>query len=395
MRRATAGVSACTALTVLTALPLAAQNYRGAFVIRLGHDTTAVERFERTRERLAGEDVLRAPRAALRTFTITFDRDGTVRRAEIANTRPGSPADSPPNFRVVATFSADSLTVETYRDTAVTTRHLAAPAGVIPNVAGAASSWVGLELASLKLRKSKQDSIAVPVYTMGGNATGTWSVWKIAGRRDSIARYDGNDVFHAKVDGDGRIQGAVPLSGTQQFTVERVRSADTRALYAAFAARDNQGQALGTLSPRDTVRASVAGANLWIDYGRPSKRGRVIFGSTIVPWGQVWRTGANAATQFRTDRDLEIQGTTIPAGTYTLWTVPNQSGGWKLLFNRQTGQWGTEHDPARDFAQVDLRVTALPAPAERFTISVEPQNGGGVLQLDWDTTRAAVNFNVR
>ncbi len=388
------------ATTVIIALaaasPLAAQNYRGAFVVRLGHDTTAVERFQRTKERLTGEGVLRAPRTTLRTFTIDFSRTGAVTRAEVASARPGAPAESAPAYRVVATFTADSLTVEIHRDTnAPVVRHLPAPPGIIPNVAGAASSWVGLELASLALKKSRQDSIDIPVYTLGANATGSWSAWKIAGRRDSIALYDGNDVFHVKVDGDGRIQGAVPISGTQQFTVERVRAADTRALYAAFAARDQQGQALGMLSPRDTVRASVGGANLWIDYGRPSKRGRVIFGSTIVPWGQVWRTGANAATQFRTDRDLDIQGTTIPAGTYTLWTIPNQNGSWKLLFNRQTGQWGTEHDPARDFAQVDLHLSALPSPVERFTISVEPQNGGGALQLDWDTTRAAVNFNVR
>lgn len=390
--------AAPTLLIALTAAaPLAAQNYHGAFVVRLGHDTTAVERFERTRDRLSGEDVLRTPRSALRSFSVDFGRDGRVTRAEVANLRPGSPADAPPNLRIVATFSADSLTVETRRDTAVTTRHLRAPEGIVPNVAGAASSWVGLELASLRLKQSKQDSIDFPVYTLGGSGTGTWSAWKIRGRRDSIGLYDGNDVFHAKIDGQGRIQGAVPLSGTQQFTVERVRSADVRALYARFLARDQQGQSLGMLSPRDTARALIGGDSLWVDYGRPARRGRVIFGSTIVPWGQVWRTGANAATQFHTSRDIQVEGVSIPAGTYTLFTIPSRNGPWKLLFNRRTGQWGTEHDPAMDFAQVELRTTALQAPVERFTIGITTDNGGngGQLQLDWDTTRAAVNFTVR
>ena len=84
----------------------------------------------------------------------------------------------------------------------------------------------------------------------------------------------------------------------------------------------------------------------------------------------------------------------IPAGTYTLWTIPSP-GGWKLLFNRQTGQWGTSHDPARDIAQLDLRVSTLPAVVERFTVSIVPDGAGGVMHLDWDTTRASFTFGIR
>ena len=175
----------------------------------------------------------------------------------------------------------------------------------------------------------------------------------------------------------------------------RVASVDITALATAFAARDQQGQPLGLLSPRDTVRASVGGASLMIDYGRPSKRGRQIFGSTIVPWGQVWRTGANAATQFRTDKALDIGGVTLPAGFYTLWTIPEQTGGWRLVINSQTGQWGTAHDASKDLFQVPMTTSTLPQPVERFTISVVPSGPGGTLNLDWDTTRASIPFTVR
>jgi hypothetical protein len=131
-----------------------------------------------------------------------------------------------------------------------------------------------------------------------------------------------------------------------------------------------------------------------VDYSRPAKRGRVIFGSAIVPWGEVWRTGANAATQFRTDHALDMGGVTVPAGFYTLWTIPSPDG-WKLLINSETGQWGTAHKAERDIYQLDMTMTTLPQPVERFTISIVPGAQGGTLSLEWDTTRASIPFAVR
>ena len=137
----------------------------------------------------------------------------------------------------------------------------------------------------------------------------------------------------------------------------------------------------------------MAGATLWFDYGRPGKRGRVIYG-TVVPFGEVWRTGANAATQFRTDRALEFGKTVVPAGFYTLWTVPGPKG-WKLIVNSETGQWVTAHKDSLDLYTIDMKVSRLPQVAERFTITVEPRPQGGTLNFDWDTTRASVPFAVK
>ena len=148
------------------------------------------------------------------------------------------------------------------------------------------------------------------------------------------------------------------------------------------------------LSPRDTTEQTVGGARLLVDYGRPSKRGREIFGG-LVPWNQVWRTGANEATHFVTNKDLAIGGTKVPAGTYTLYTLPAPDG-WKLIINKQTGQWGTEYDQAQDLARIDMRVEKRPEPLEQFTIAIEPQGQqGGVLRLAWDTTQASVPFTVK
>ena len=146
------------------------------------------------------------------------------------------------------------------------------------------------------------------------------------------------------------------------------------------------------LSPRDTVRLeTTAGKHVFIDYGRPSMRGRKIMGE-LVPFGRVWRTGANAATTFVTDVDLLIGTVTVPRGTYTLYTVPTPDG-WTLIVNRQTGQWGTQYEPSRDLARIPMRTTRLERPVERFTIHLEPGRGGShTLALEWEHTRASIVF---
>jgi hypothetical protein len=115
----------------------------------------------------------------------------------------------------------------------------------------------------------------------------------------------------------------------------------------------------------------VGSAALWIDYGRPAKRGRRILGE-IVPYDQVWRTGANAATQIHTAADLRVGDVILPAGRYTLWTLPTRQGA-TLIINRQTGQWGTQYDPAQDLVRALLLTAQLPESVERFTISIAPE----------------------
>lgn len=149
----------------------------------------------------------------------------------------------------------------------------------------------------------------------------------------------------------------------------------------------------GRLSPLDSVKATVAGAEIDIQYGRPSMRGREIFGG-LVPYREVWRTGANEATHFRTSKDLEIGETEVPAGHYTLYTVPRQDE-WTLVVNEQTGQWGTEYHAEKDFARIPLRVDSLESAVDTFTMTIEP--GGehdGVLALEWENTRAWTGFDV-
>ncbi|HEX6750985.1 MAG TPA: DUF2911 domain-containing protein [Longimicrobium sp.] len=149
------------------------------------------------------------------------------------------------------------------------------------------------------------------------------------------------------------------------------------------------------LSPRDTVRFEVApGQRIYVDYGRPSMRGRRIMGG-LVPYGRVWRTGANAATTLITDVDLRIGTASVPKGTYTLYTLPTSTG-WTLIVNRQTGQWGTQYEPGRDLVRIPMQVSTLGEPVEQFTIRLERGRGSAAstIAMEWENTRATVPFRV-
>ena len=131
------------------------------------------------------------------------------------------------------------------------------------------------------------------------------------------------------------------------------------------------------------------GKTVTIQYSRPSMRGRKIFGG-LVPYGQVWRTGANAATGLKTDVDLTIGGADVPAGSYTLYSLPGANS-WKLIINKQTGQWGTEYNQGQDLARVDMKVVELPSGMETFTISLDKTSAtSALLKLDWENTIASV-----
>jgi hypothetical protein len=142
-------------------------------------------------------------------------------------------------------------------------------------------------------------------------------------------------------------------------------------------------------SPPGTAQVNLKGKKITIDYGRPSMKGRKIIGE-LVPYGKVWRTGANEATTLTTEADLNIGGTNVPAGKYTLYTLPSE-GTWKLIINKQTGQWGTVYEESQDLARVDLKKSSLSQPVEQLTISFDKKNDSTAdLVLQWETTQLSV-----
>ena len=167
-----------------------------------------------------------------------------------------------------------------------------------------------------------------------------------------------------------------------------------RFAYVPFllAAAGLAGQAQ-VLSPRMTTSVTIDGKKITVGYGAPSMRGRKVMGG-LVPYGEVWCAGANDATSIDTEADLEIGGMKVPKGSYTLWALPNTSE-WKLIVNKQTGQWHTEYRERFDLGRVKMNVKTLPAPVERFKIDLTAAGANkGTLALSWETTEASVPISV-
>jgi hypothetical protein len=155
------------------------------------------------------------------------------------------------------------------------------------------------------------------------------------------------------------------------------------------------------VSPHETVSAMIDGNRVTVVYGRPytkdpkSGEARKIWGG-LVPYGKVWRTGADEATLFITQKSLVLGGTTVPAGVYTLYTLPQEDGTAKLIVNKQVGQWGTQYDESQDLARVDLTKDALDQAADQLMIGVSKnKGGGGVLKISWENTQYSVPFTVQ
>jgi len=142
-------------------------------------------------------------------------------------------------------------------------------------------------------------------------------------------------------------------------------------------------------SAHESVTATIGGKKVTIEYGRPQMKGREIFGK-LVPYGQVWRTGADEATVLTTEGDLMLGALHVPAGTYSLFTVPGEKE-WALVVNKTAKQWGAfKYDAATDLGRAKMSVKTLPSPVETFTIMLEPKGTSGVLRMQWATTEASI-----
>jgi len=145
-------------------------------------------------------------------------------------------------------------------------------------------------------------------------------------------------------------------------------------------------------SPPASAKCELAGGkSVTIDYSSPRLKGRKV-GGEIAPYGQVWRTGANEATSFVTTSDVMVGGTHVPAGSYTIFTVPNKDK-WTLIISKKTGEWGTDYAGEKeDLARIDMKAGTSSAPVENFTISFDKGAKGCTLKLAWDTTTASVDI---
>src|ERR1700746_2163266 len=145
-------------------------------------------------------------------------------------------------------------------------------------------------------------------------------------------------------------------------------------------------------SPAANAQCKFAdGKSVKVDYSSPRAKGRKIYGG-LVPYGQVWRTGANEATTFVTDANLTANGKDVPPGSYTIFTIPNQ-GKWTLIINKKTGEWGIPYKYEGDeLLRADNQLSKTPSQVENFTIAFDQAGNNCTMHLDWENTRASVAF---
>jgi hypothetical protein len=364
---------------VTTAASSASAQESGSYVATLGNDTVYVESFERTPSTIQAFVVFRAPRTDLMHYTARLRSDGSMEHFELHRLNPDASARTPTR-NTTLDFVGDSLDVKTIRGDSVTTTRIAAPRWTVPML----HPWHSYSLLDVGLRQSLKatgDSVPVTIFMVGGRAA--WSTMGFREGKDALGIRWVGGMFRTHFDASGHLDQLNATETTVKTRAVLGRPIDVLALAREYARRDSAGRGLGAISPRDTVRQTVGSVPVMIDYGRPSQRGRTLFGG-LVPDGEVWRTGADAATQLEVGGGgAKVAGHPLPAGKYTLWLLP-RPGADTLIVNRQNGQWGTQYDSAQDLLRVAVQRQPLAAPVERFTIAVEPS---GWLNFDWGTTR--------
>ncbi len=372
------------ALLALAPCALPAQTY--GFVTRLGRDTIAIERVVRTPQEILGDAVERYPQVVVRHYDAFLNANGTVRRFAVDNSYPNPVGAQGAKTSFIVDFSDDSLHITIRRDDSTRTVGVAVNGQlVMPWTMVTAGTYEQLFIAALK---KDADSVDVAEYTAGQASLGHTTVRRMKG--DSVSMDFFGLPLYARVDRvTGRMLTLSAEATTDKFVTERVAKAPVLApIIARFSAEEKAKGVARTMSPHDTVRATIGFAQMRVDYGRPSLRGRKVLGNqALVPFDVVWRTGADAATQFTTTASLSLAGIDLGPGTYTLWTIPTKTGA-QLIVNGQHGQWGTEFDPAQDIARADLQTEVLKAPVEQFTVQIVPSGPNrGALVLEWEKFR--------
>jgi hypothetical protein len=388
------GIEAVVLSLALAACTPGAPPQRYGYLALLGRDTISVERVTRTGDELVSDEVDRYPRVRRRHTTITLAPDGGIRHLEMDIRTPSEPPAQRVRH-VVADVTGDSVTI-TKTDSAGVVRRAFATGGALtmahlPQMYSLTDLYFGAALTRAKAtRLAVGDSVGLRQFYIDREfdrfPLHRGFVRPLAGQRAELWHDWLAGVGEATFDSSHHMLTYSGARSTYKVDVRRLaEQPDVEAIGERFAALETR-QGMSQLSVRDTARGEIGTARFMVDYGRPLARGRVLLGN-IIPYNYVWRTGANAATQFSTSVPIALGGVRLPAGMYTLWTVPREQG-VDLIVNRQTGQWGTGYNRTFDLGRTAMTTDTPSAPVERFTIAIVPTDAKhGRLVMEWGSFR--------
>jgi hypothetical protein len=368
---------------------------RYGFIARLGRDTVSVESVTRRGNKIVSDEVDRFPRVRQRHTEITVANDGSISRLVTDIHTPSEPQNQR-DRHVEAKVRGDSVYISK-RDKAATMKRSFARSGGIA-MAHLPQMYSLYELyfaAALKHAKATNippgDRVQMRQFYIDrefDNFPLHQGFVRVLPDGKAEIRHDWlSGAGEATLDSSYRLLSYSGARSTYKVEVARLADQpDVKSIGAQFAALETRNGGTKSLSVRDTARAKIGNATFMVDYGRPLARDRVLIGG-IIPYDQVWRTGANAATQFSTSAPITLAGMLVPAGMYTLWTVPRQNG-VELIVNKQTGQWGTGYNASYNLARAPMKTETLTTPVEKFTISIIPTDArSGTLVMEWGPFR--------
>jgi hypothetical protein len=397
--------SLCYVLAVSAAVACrsSAPEQRYGFIARLGNDTISVESITRRGNTVVVDGVDRFPRVRRRHTEIELGDASTIRRLVMDIHTPSEPANQRERH-VTADVTADSVHI-LQTDDAGKLRHDFATNGAVamahvPQMYSLYELYFDAAFArAAALKRVPGDTLQLRQFYIDREfdrfPLHHGVVRLLADNRAEIQHDWLSGTGQATFDSTGRMLTYSGARSTYLVDVARLDSQpDIRGIADKFEALEAAKGGVSQLSPRDTVRSTIGDASIAIDYSRPRARGRVLLGN-VIPYDGVWRTGANAATQFTTSAPVRLAGIQLAAGTYTLWTVPHRNG-VDLIVNGQAGQWGTQYDRSRDVGTARMESAALSTPVDQFTISVAAKDARhGTLTLEWGSFRWTAPIEVR
>jgi hypothetical protein len=392
---------AVAALLLLACAPNEPVEHYG-FITRLGDDTVSVESVTRHGNTETSDEADRFPRVRVRHTEIELGPGGSIRHLVMQIYTPSEPVNQQ-HREVVADVTKDSVHISKTDRTGTTRRAFATDGGVamahLPQMYSLYELYFAAALHRAEAsRRPPGDTEPMRQFYIDREFDAFplhhGVVRSLPGGRAEIVHDWLAGTGEATFDSAGRMLTYSGARTTYKVEVTRLTTPpDVQAAAQRLEAAEAKS-GVTQLSVRDTVRASIGDATFTIDYGRPLVRGRVLLGN-IVPYDYVWRTGANAATQFTTSAPITLAGMQVPAGTYTLWTVPRRNGA-HLIVNRETGQWGTEYDGSHDLGMARMTAEALATPVEKFTMAITPSSKGrGALTMEWGPFRWTAPIEVR
>lgn len=352
-----------------------AENY--GFITLLGNDTISVESITRQSNTVTSDEVDRFPRVRVRHTVINLNADGSIKHLVMDIHTPSLPANEI-NCKVIADVTDKSVHLSKADKTGTFNRDFATGGAIV--VAHVPQMYSLYELyfaAALKhaaaLKLAPGTTVDLRQFYIDREfdkfPLGRAHVRVLEGGKAEITHDWLSGIGEATIDSNYNMLSYSGERTTYKVKVTRLNtSPDIKSIADRFEALEAKKGAVKELSVRDTVRAQIGNVMFTVDYGRPLQRGRKLLGD-IIAYDHVWRTGANAATQFTTSAPIKLAGMEVPAGAYTLWTVAHINGA-DLIVNKQTGQWGTEYNKSRNLGTVKMTSETLSTPVEEFTISI-------------------------